>query len=268
VFGALLDAMVVGLRDLPRTRLPKLPRMADFALWATACETAIWEPGTFWNAYCGNQDVAADGVLDADLVADALRTMMAARTAWTGKMETLLGALRGAAGEEATREKSWPKQANTLSRRLRRSAIFLRKVGISIEYTRDDTAMRTRLVTITRVNQNMGGKVSSNPSSRPKPFNFNPSGTDDTLGGNGGPVDNVQNTVRDKSLKSNGLDGSDDLDDKITRHSGNPGQTESCEQCGERDERPLFQHEPGVWVHLECLKPWLDQKGVRQSALS
>jgi hypothetical protein len=85
IFGALLDAMVIGLNKLPETRLPKLPRMADFALWATACETAMWRPGTFWNAYCENQDIAAEGVLDADLVADTLRALVADRTEWTGR---------------------------------------------------------------------------------------------------------------------------------------------------------------------------------------
>ena len=35
-------------RMLPETRLERLPRMADFALWATACETALWPTGTFW----------------------------------------------------------------------------------------------------------------------------------------------------------------------------------------------------------------------------
>src|SRR6266436_5358975 len=50
VLGVLLDAVVVGLKRLPATRLEKLPRMADFALWATACETALWPTGTFWAA--------------------------------------------------------------------------------------------------------------------------------------------------------------------------------------------------------------------------
>ena len=39
ILGVLLDAVVGGLKQLPETHLPKLPRMADFALWATACET-------------------------------------------------------------------------------------------------------------------------------------------------------------------------------------------------------------------------------------
>jgi hypothetical protein len=51
ILGVLLNAAVEGLKQLPETRLPKLPRMADFALWATACETALWPAGTFWSAY-------------------------------------------------------------------------------------------------------------------------------------------------------------------------------------------------------------------------
>lgn len=47
ILGVLLDAVAEGLRRLPDTRLPKLPRMADFALWASACETALWPTGTF-----------------------------------------------------------------------------------------------------------------------------------------------------------------------------------------------------------------------------
>src|SRR3954452_11115669 len=33
-----VDAESLGLRALPEVRLEQLPRMADFALWATGCE--------------------------------------------------------------------------------------------------------------------------------------------------------------------------------------------------------------------------------------
>ena len=41
ILGALLDTAAQGLRALTRVRLERLPRMADFAIWATACETAV-----------------------------------------------------------------------------------------------------------------------------------------------------------------------------------------------------------------------------------
>ena len=96
ILGALLDAVSVGLKRLPETRLDKLPRMADFALWATACETALWPAGTFWSAYCGNRDEAVEGVIDADPIAASVRAVMATRTEWTGTASDLPGALAGA----------------------------------------------------------------------------------------------------------------------------------------------------------------------------
>jgi len=41
ILGALFDAAAYGLRGLSGVRLERPPRMADFALWATACETAV-----------------------------------------------------------------------------------------------------------------------------------------------------------------------------------------------------------------------------------
>lgn len=40
LLGSLLDAVAQGLRQLPDTSIERLPRMADLACWATACETA------------------------------------------------------------------------------------------------------------------------------------------------------------------------------------------------------------------------------------
>ena len=46
-------------------------------------------------AYCGNRDEAVEVVIDADAVAAAVRTMMAARTEWTGTASNLLALLGG-----------------------------------------------------------------------------------------------------------------------------------------------------------------------------
>ena len=147
ILGVLLDAVVVGLKQLPETRLEKLPRMADFALWATACETALWPAGTFWSAYCGNRDEAVEGVIEADPVATAVRAIMATRTVWTGTASDLLGALAEEVGERVAKSKSWP-DAPRLAGRLRRAATFLRKIGIEIGFDREGRA-RTRTINIT-----------------------------------------------------------------------------------------------------------------------
>src|SRR5262249_45998132 len=59
ILGALLDAVSAALRNLATVKLEGLPRMADFALWASAAESAFgWDEGTFYRAYQGNRESA------------------------------------------------------------------------------------------------------------------------------------------------------------------------------------------------------------------
>ena len=150
ILGVLLDAVVKGLAMLPLTVLEKLPRMADFALWATACETALWPAGTFMSAYRRNHAEAVDEAVDADPIASAVRGLMLRQPEWAGTATVLLGALTREAGDSNTRPKGWPESAKALSNRLRRAATFLRKIGIEIRFDREGRA-RTRLIRIARV---------------------------------------------------------------------------------------------------------------------
>ena len=140
ILGVLLDAVAKGLAELPRTKLDKLPRMAISALWATACETALWPQGTFWSAYCGHRDDAVEGVIDADPIAAAVRAVMTTRTEWTGTASELLGALAEMVGERVAKSKTWPDSPRALAGRLRRAATFLRKIGIDIGFEREGRA--------------------------------------------------------------------------------------------------------------------------------
>ena len=137
ILGALFDAAAQGLRGLSRVRLERLPRMADFALWATACETAFWPPGTFLRVYDDNRRAAIDGVIEADPVAAFVREIMAVRSTWAGRASDLLRA-RFAAGEDMpNRTAGWPKNPRALAGRLRRCQTFLRTVGIDIAFSRE-----------------------------------------------------------------------------------------------------------------------------------
>src|SRR6516162_1226954 len=82
ILGALLDAAVHGLRTLGRVHLDRLPRMAVFAIWATACETALWQAGTFARAYAANRRAGIESIIDADPVAACVREIMAGRRSW------------------------------------------------------------------------------------------------------------------------------------------------------------------------------------------
>jgi len=90
--GALLDAVAHGLRMRERIQFVRLPRMADFAKWSTACETALWSPGTFLMAYNANRRRTAEDVVDADPVAACVRRIMAKQTRWVGTASELLDA--------------------------------------------------------------------------------------------------------------------------------------------------------------------------------
>lgn len=136
ILGVVLDAAVRGLRDVSATRLEKLPRMADFAKWASACETSLWPAGTFWAAYTGNRDHAVNDVLEADPVASGIRALIMEKAPWEGTASELLDVLAKVMGEAVTKGRDWPKNPKALSGRLRRAATFLRKVGIDVEERR------------------------------------------------------------------------------------------------------------------------------------
>ena len=149
ILGALLDAVAQGLRMLPHTQLETLPRMADFALWVTACETALWHAGRFEAAYSNNRRETVHSVVDVDLVGSAIRTLMSARTMWTGTATELLDDLQKEFGDDIDRIGSWPRTPQALSGHLHRLATFLRKLGITIQFRRESRA-RTRMIEITR----------------------------------------------------------------------------------------------------------------------
>jgi hypothetical protein len=76
---------------MPGVRLTSLPRMADFALWAAACETALWAASTFARAYAANRRAGIESIVDADPVAACVREIMAERGSWMGIAADLHG---------------------------------------------------------------------------------------------------------------------------------------------------------------------------------
>ena len=142
ILGALLDAAARGLQMLPQVRLQRLPRMADFALWATACESAFRPTGTFEAAYSNNRRDAIENMVDADPVAAHVRELMAERAQWRGRASDLLQA--------GTNRSGWPQSARALAGRLRRAQAFLRTLGIEIVFGREGR-LGTRTITITAI---------------------------------------------------------------------------------------------------------------------
>jgi hypothetical protein len=139
IIGALLGAVAHGLQML---RLKRLPRMADFALWATACESAFRPAGTLEAAYSNNRRDAIENILNIDPVAALVREIMAERTQWKGSACDLL---------QVGTNRSWlAKSPRALAGRLRRAQTFFRTLGIEIVFGRGGR-LGTRTIRITAV---------------------------------------------------------------------------------------------------------------------
>ena len=280
ILGVLLDAVVEGLKRLPDTHLPKLPRMADFALWASACETALWPAGTFWSAYSGNRDEAVEAVIDADPVATAVRAVMTERTVWTGTASDLLGAIGEAAGERIAKSKTWPDSPRALLGRLRRAATFLRKIGIEVAFDREGRA-RTRVIHITTAStdpapESRGAQPSApfaSSAPRPKSSQDNGFAAPDRGRSPTGCAPTVRSrrcrgTVRANPLKSNGADDADDADancaaqsaPKKSKATNGPSQEDGADTCASRGQPAPSTHGTDGTLHARlhggCFDAW------------
>ena len=125
LFGALLDHLVMGVRQVSDTRLVNLPRMADFATWAASCGLDGFE-----QAYRANIQSSINIALEHDTLACAVRALMTGRNKWEGTASELFDALG-----DGIRIAN----ARTLSDELNRLAPMLRTVGIDLRHHRSNS---------------------------------------------------------------------------------------------------------------------------------
>jgi hypothetical protein len=162
ILGALLDATSGALRRRSEVKLPRKPRMADFATWVTAAESALgWKEGTFLAAYTGNRDEAHELALEASPVGPAILTLMEGTDRWEGPAKDLLKKLEEGCSDQKTRErKDWPKNPRAMRGAIDRVAPNLRAMGLEVSLgDRDKGRKRTRIIVL-----DWGGKRPSRPS--------------------------------------------------------------------------------------------------------
>ena len=113
ILGALLDAAVAGLRNLPQVKLDRLLRLADFALWVSACEEALgMKPGEAMAACRANCAEARELALDASPLYGPLAEL--AREGVTGTVAELHARLDSMVSDALRRSVHWPKAPNGL----------------------------------------------------------------------------------------------------------------------------------------------------------
>ena len=136
IFGALLDGLAHGLRKLPSISPLNLPRMADFAIWSMACETAYWEEGSFGQAYDRNLTDSVEVMLEDDPLFLVLQRVIASDGLIKETATELLAKLIFYAKVGGLSGKLIPDTADQLGKRLTRMAPNLRKLGWLIEKKR------------------------------------------------------------------------------------------------------------------------------------
>jgi hypothetical protein len=147
VLGALCTAVSRALADVDSVTFDDLPRMADFAQWATAAGPALgWSPRQFMDDYAGNIAAANEIAIEAAVFFGALREVVEG-DGFEGTMSELLEALEEEASEQTVRQRGWPKSASALSIELRRIAPNLRRLKppIVLEFERTGQARKVKL---------------------------------------------------------------------------------------------------------------------------
>jgi hypothetical protein len=77
LLGALLNDVVAAFRTRPGVRLQRLPRMADFALWAVAAESGRGEPAVFMDTFATARVAGHELAIEASPIGAALLAFIA-----------------------------------------------------------------------------------------------------------------------------------------------------------------------------------------------
>ena len=153
--GALLTAVSSGLANEPGVKLENPPRMADFARWAVAGESAMGiPPGKLIKAYRENIGGGNEAVLESSPIFEPLVKLLetAEEGTWRGTAGELLNqlavkaAIKGGDGSDLRKPPTgWPASARALRGKLARIAPNLRRAGIEASWERTNKA---RLITL------------------------------------------------------------------------------------------------------------------------
>lgn len=146
VLGALFFAVSRGLQNISSTQVTNLPRLADFAKWASACESALdMEPGEALALYSRNLQDAQTDRLSTDPILEHIQALVL-------PFEMAPSALLALFHEKSTPDarRNLPGNAQQLSVALKRLAPALREnLGIAVEFNRG----RSRTIRFSQIPQ-------------------------------------------------------------------------------------------------------------------
>jgi hypothetical protein len=158
IMGAIFDALSIGLKNLPTTTLNNRPRMADFAIFASATSEALnITPDDFMNAYSNNIDESNTYSLDFDPISVSLKAIIQKwpdrTTEWTGTMTDLLKQIKEVNFIDKL-SMNLPSSPQGLSRKLNRLIPLLPSISIGFEFLPRESGSGRRLVRLYRLHSN------------------------------------------------------------------------------------------------------------------
>jgi hypothetical protein len=150
ILGALYDALAAGLRDHASVALPETTRMADFAVWASACLPTLGiSADDFFAAYKVNREGANETALEASVIAEPIKALVTAESPWHGTAGDLLGLIRNMVGEPTNQQPGFPQTPRAMRAALEKIKPNLRAAGFTVEFGRRGHG-GTRKITITK----------------------------------------------------------------------------------------------------------------------
>jgi len=149
IFDILSRAMSLYGSNVP----DRLPRMADFAKWGIAINSAIKQVDESWmvdfvKAYEKNIECQNEEAIQANPVAVAVRMLVKEKIVWEGSATDLLHELETSTDIEMcylTKHVMWPKDSARLGRSLMRAETNLKRAHITIEKFRKNNSQMLRI---------------------------------------------------------------------------------------------------------------------------
>lgn len=149
ILGALLDCLVMALRQRDEIGRKQLLRMADWSKFALAAEPATGLPeGTLSDAFKALSEDSNSAAISASPIGNYVADL--ATRSWQGTMGSLLKLLNGRASKSEQTSPDWPRTPRALSGLIARIEPNLSALGVAIEHRIANTHTKERMVYIRR----------------------------------------------------------------------------------------------------------------------
>lgn len=149
ILGAVFETLSAAMKELPGVDLRKRPRLADWGEYAAAVyEVMGWGTEQFITDWGQVVKAQNQGTLDGSPVAQTVISFMGDRSRYEGPSSDLHGKLAEEAGKlniDTKADKTWPKSASWLWRRLKEVLPTLAAMGIKADKVEDKSGSKITL---------------------------------------------------------------------------------------------------------------------------